>query len=867
MLDPVCWQDRLLALKAAGFNTVVTSVPWSFHEQRPGRFDFENDRDLARFVRLAGETGLWVILRVGPNVGIPFGSGGLPGWLADMKKPDGTGIVMREADRGFLEPVTRWWSQLFDLLVDLQPNRDGVEGPSSGPILAVQVEDDWSCGNTSAAEAYFGELIHLIRESGINVPLLTSNGFWTELGGVVETWTDEVDSRDLFSNARQIHPVQPGMPRLVWLRGGSEQPRLLGEAMLKVLAAGAIPIIDDAVAGRHRHTLPSCDGGSSIFGGSVIDVRGDRVPGTDDACRLIRFARAFGSVLSGLESSSSMPVMDPGIETSTIIPLTGSAGDVVFIPGGEGQRTARNLVLADGRKFEVATGESGSWFLIDVDLGGNGHLDWSSVPILDLVGGRMLVAFGEPGEHARFSIDGEQLELQVPSEDSDIPLVVEFRSFFVVLCTPRQAAAVVDDGDAVCIGASFIRPDQGLTVGHQGEHMVRIDEDGSIERIQPSESSAASVGSSESKLSLDWSMVALDDDMNGSSDRFAALSGPSSLDECGVRHGYGWYRVVHETRQTGNSLLRFPEGAHRLVIFLDGRQVAEITPGDHGSNLIDTKFTRGRNVLTILAERVGGPGSGNRQVTSSGMHESIEILERLKDVRSSRKSDEAPVDVFQFRGFVPGASDGDRSSTVAYAWTFTHRRKTPLRVLPNMPLKGTWLINGTVFCRSENGFSQSLRLDSRTIESMKAGRNELVFRPDPDWSDEGRSLRSSLRIHEVVETIGQKGGSIAFSTCPIPDGHLHEFNPVNGRRWRKAGSAPSWNRARFVGSSGDGPVRLDLSEMTRGIAFIDGREVGSYDATSSSDITLPSGMSLASIIDVFDEQGADPRSISIVSDN
>ena len=35
---PEYWEDRLLKLKACGFNTVETYIPWNLHEPQPGQF-------------------------------------------------------------------------------------------------------------------------------------------------------------------------------------------------------------------------------------------------------------------------------------------------------------------------------------------------------------------------------------------------------------------------------------------------------------------------------------------------------------------------------------------------------------------------------------------------------------------------------------------------------------------------------------------------------------------------------------------------------------------------------------------------------------------------------------------------------------
>lgn len=56
-------------------------MQWNLHERRPGRFDFSGGLDVFRFLRLAQEEGLLVILRPGPFICAEVNMGGLPSWL------------------------------------------------------------------------------------------------------------------------------------------------------------------------------------------------------------------------------------------------------------------------------------------------------------------------------------------------------------------------------------------------------------------------------------------------------------------------------------------------------------------------------------------------------------------------------------------------------------------------------------------------------------------------------------------------------------------------------------------------------------------------------------------------------------------
>lgn len=63
---PEYWENCFYNLKAMGFNTVETYIPWNIHEPEEGVFDFSGNKDVVRFIRLAQSMGLMVILRPPP---------------------------------------------------------------------------------------------------------------------------------------------------------------------------------------------------------------------------------------------------------------------------------------------------------------------------------------------------------------------------------------------------------------------------------------------------------------------------------------------------------------------------------------------------------------------------------------------------------------------------------------------------------------------------------------------------------------------------------------------------------------------------------------------------------------------------------
>lgn len=50
------------------FQSLCRYVPWNYHEEVPGLYNFSGDRDLEHFLKLAQDVGLLVILRPGPYI-------------------------------------------------------------------------------------------------------------------------------------------------------------------------------------------------------------------------------------------------------------------------------------------------------------------------------------------------------------------------------------------------------------------------------------------------------------------------------------------------------------------------------------------------------------------------------------------------------------------------------------------------------------------------------------------------------------------------------------------------------------------------------------------------------------------------------
>lgn len=192
------WRDRLQRARAMGLNTVSAYVFWNFHERTPGHFDFEGQADVAEFVSLAQEEGLYVILRPGPYVCAEWDFGGYPSWL--LKETD---MAYRSKDPRFLKYCERYIKALGKQLAPHTIN-------NGGNIIMVQVENEY--GSYSNDKEYLAALRDMIKDAGFNVPLITCDG-----GGQVEAGhvdgalptLNGVFSEEIFKIVDRYHPGGP----------------------------------------------------------------------------------------------------------------------------------------------------------------------------------------------------------------------------------------------------------------------------------------------------------------------------------------------------------------------------------------------------------------------------------------------------------------------------------------------------------------------------------------------------------------------------------------------------------------------------------------------------------------------------------
>ncbi len=157
------WEEEILKMKAAGVQIVGTYIFWIHHEELEGQFDWTGQRDLRRFVQLCAKHGLFVYPRIGPWAHGEARNGGFPDWLLKKGK-------VRSADPEYMSYVAKFYEQIGKQL-------QGLMWKDGGPVIGIQIENEYASPNKAAGEEYILALKKLAIKDGMDVPLYTVTGW------------------------------------------------------------------------------------------------------------------------------------------------------------------------------------------------------------------------------------------------------------------------------------------------------------------------------------------------------------------------------------------------------------------------------------------------------------------------------------------------------------------------------------------------------------------------------------------------------------------------------------------------------------------------------------------------------------------
>ena len=874
------WADRIHAAKLAGLNTIATSVPWSLHEPRPSQFTFEDGLDLRHFIGLVHQAGLWCILRPGPYIGGGWDMGGLPHWLTT--KPD---VALRSPNAPFLEASSRYITAVAEQVRDLQLTSSG-EG---GPIIMIQNESHWTCGDDAAATGYLGELARFYREAGFNVPSINANNLWQSAEGEIDGW---VGGEDMLATLRQLSAVHPDRPRVVIeMSPTAEQPlgqpesnpgpvavqrRLAeiiaggGQFVLTPFAAAQSPGFRGGRGGaRTDDFLPSTLGASA-------PVNDAGAPGESFSVvrRLCMFASTFSRVFAHLEQDYRPVLLDQRVSAGTsdstsVVDLKGSQGSVTFVfaeepaPGKTLRPRDVDVMLADGSSLTIPLGRQAvSWALFDVLLNARATLDVCTLNAMALMGD-VLVCYGPAGASGTVSINGTVLTAEVPKGKQ--PAVYELEGFTVIIANEDQADAIHIADDSVYIGVEGVDA-SGVPQPLPGaKNCTAYTSDGTKQKIAFQETVPARAATGSASLG-EWVVAPADEQILGTSPRFAPIDGPGDLADLGAPVGYGWYRIAIKSASARKPKILAPSSRDRLHVYLDGEHQGIMGYGPGADfDAMSLPLKKGDHLLTVLAENLGRPSAGHQLDEPKGL---LDHFFEVKPFRVGRHKIESgdPVSLLSYKTPLWNTRPGDVTHPDRLSWSFTHRKKSPIIIsIPELASRLLVILNGTPVRYLDAAGPTRLVFDQDTLSR---GANTLQFALVSDEADPQEVLNKiaadTTFLEGVEELTGKGKWAYAKWEPPAPSA----FESVSKTKLASF-KGPIWYRASFELKPDHAPVRFDLTGLSKGQVFLNGHHVGRffYHTRTGATVAQDSAMLLPAPmlspdgnneLMVFDEHGASP---------
>ena len=156
------WRQRVQMAKAMGLNTISVYLFWNMHEPEKGHFNFKGNEDIAKFIHICQEEGMYVMLRPGPYVCAEWEFGGYPYWLLNEK-----GLKVRSNEAQFMSFGKRYLAEVAKQTKDELVTH-------GGNIIMVQVENEY--GSYGSDKVYMAQIRDDLKSVGFDVPLYVAEG-------------------------------------------------------------------------------------------------------------------------------------------------------------------------------------------------------------------------------------------------------------------------------------------------------------------------------------------------------------------------------------------------------------------------------------------------------------------------------------------------------------------------------------------------------------------------------------------------------------------------------------------------------------------------------------------------------------------
>lgn len=854
------WRERIRDAAEAGLNSVLVRSHWATHEPRRGEFHGDGEADIAEFVRLVGEAGLRCILRIGPFVGTDLDLGGMPSWL--LANPD---CRLREGNPAFLEAVSRYFGWL---LTRLAPH----SASNGGPIVLVQIEHEWYCGNDRAAADYLLELSRFVREHDFDLPLINTNNLFQEREETINTWS----GRDrMLVDLRQLRNIYPHTPLFVgdFFTGSLDvwdEPRTdplppiaLMQRLTQVLAGGAGFNLTPFHGGTNFGFIAGRNpGGLDRFATTSADAHaplgeaGERTPTWWMLRRVCTFASQFGRVLAAIQPVPDAAVLslEPmrAIETHdveemvvanteamtgdepaaialpprplSIVHLHGSQGEIIFAIGGEdpADQRAASILLPSGKTLDIDLGDQPvGWFVLDVHLAGRSKLNWTNLnAFATAAGGRILVVYGVAGHPGVVCINYSQLDADVP--DGPQPRVEMHEEITVVICNNETIDSTFIRGDEVYVGVEGFNADGSPRPWPGATSYFVVGVDGEFTRYPVEDTPSA-----EPEIAMEgWTLAPIRAYVEGSAPRFARISGPTTQEACASGSGYGFLRLGFQKGTNREHRLFIPHVGDRVHLYVNGefQCVLGHGPGAEGG-AFKLSLPRSNPQIVALIDNLGRYGGGNDMAEGKGILSHIYDVNEL-DLQAPEIVDGPTRRPFDMHPFLDGLHGNAMTSGRDLLFQFDYRRKTPLILeIKDAATPAIVVLNDEPIGWYSGHTGRPLFRCVLDEPPFRRGKNEL--RLAPLVPAEESDLPQHLHLWETTAVVSTDA-EWAFAKWEQP--RDADFVPLSKSLLKEVRNQPAWFRLRFQARGLDPrqPLWFEPHGLTKGQIYLNGHNVGRY---------------------------------------
>jgi len=807
------WRDRLLKAKRAGLNCISTYVAWNFHEPIEGDWKLSGDQDICGFIRLAGELGLYVILRPGPYICAEWDSGGLPGWLSTK-----TGVTYRTGNAAYTHYYDKYFRGVLPALAELQVSR-------GGNIVLIQNENEYVITTMPDRLNYLEFINQLFRRSGFDIPIINCNLFSdppvSETIECVNGWGYEVQQ------LKRMRLRQPDAPLLMtefwdgWFDfwGGEHQTK------------------DAEETARRALEILGCGGQYNYYmwhGGTNFGFWGCRLSGSDADYQttsydydaplaegggltrkyyLTRLVNMLGSSMGAFFAAAKADPPGVTIHDGTgVLNLSGPLGRWAIVTNnGQKQIKTARVSLPEGKELSVSLEPFGATAVpIGLKLTAASTLDYANLMPLGFFGQKALVLHGPAGLAGQISINGKEIQAEVPAGQE--PKFIEHQELLVVLINSDLAMRTWYVDETLLFGPQFVgETAEEVTAQSSAKQYALLNEEGKVThkklkqvpRRKPtpphlSQWSRLSVCTEPVSKTLQWQKI----------DR------PRDVDQLGVHYGYVWYRLEIDEQRATKRHLFLPNCEDRATIYLNGSLLGVWGRGPEAVRTpVPAAFKRGKNILTLLMDNLGRSNFGPRLGELKGLFGHVYDAKPLRIPKPRLKPHEGFTKRIVPRSLAHMTASLEKGPIWAAEMPITLTKVTPIHLsFTDVPHHVAVLCNDRVA-----GFFPNTQLNFGDVTlgaELKKGRNNLKLLL---WGEVAAKTLDNVKLHTLNEAISQNAlWSFRPWVMPEPGGRVVGKNQ------------PAWYVARFKYAGQKEPLFIHIVGAKKGQIFLNRHNVGRF---------------------------------------